>query len=389
MHVPQAVSEVYITEQLLDRPTASPDHLREKLAVRDLARQMVNHPSQVLPLLVDLALDACGAVAGGISIYEKSGEVFRWQHLRGSLERFTGATTPRDYSPCGITLDQRSAVLVQRPERVYSWLVEAGVSLPECLLVPLYIGKTEPLGTLWIVSEEIGHFNKGHAVALEELAGFTGIALQMIQSEDRLKSALDLQEKLTREMGHRVKNVFAIAGGMVRISAKMASTKEELAKSLSARLHALAGANALVRRAFDDMGHAQIASNLSDVIEVVLKPYTHSTVKLEGPELEIGEQATNTIALIFHELATNAAKYGALSNEIGTVTVAWNIEGENLNLIWEEAGGPLIAAPPSTSGFGTMLVTSTVTNHGGTITNLWRSEGVTVNISMPLRSLSR
>jgi HWE histidine kinase len=137
-------------------------------------------------------------------------------------------------------------------------------------------------GTLWIVSEEVGHFNKGHAAALEELAGFTGIALQMIQSEDRLKSSLDLQEKLTREMGHRVKNVFAIADGMVRISAKVASTKEELAKSLSARLHALAGANALVRRAFDDMGQAQIASNLSDVIEVVLKPYTHSTVKLEG-----------------------------------------------------------------------------------------------------------
>jgi hypothetical protein len=171
LHVPEAVSEVYITEQLFERPAASPDHLREKVAVRDLAREMVNQPSQVLPLLVDLALDACGAVAGGISIYEKAGEVFRWQHLRGSLERFTGATTPRDYSPCGITLDQRSAVLVQRPERVYSWLVEAGVSLPECLLVPLYIGETEPLGTLWIVSEDIGHFNKGHAVALEELGG--------------------------------------------------------------------------------------------------------------------------------------------------------------------------------------------------------------------------
>src|SRR5215213_9712903 len=138
-------------------------------------------------------------------------------------------------------------------------LVEADVSLPECLLVPLYIGEDEPLGTLWIVSEEIGHFNSGHAVALEELAGFTGIALQMIQSEERLKSALDRQETLTREMGHRVKNVFAITDGMLRISARAASTKEELVKSLSARLHALAGANALVRRTFDVMGHAQNA----------------------------------------------------------------------------------------------------------------------------------
>jgi hypothetical protein len=53
---------------------------------------------------------------------------------------------------------------------------DAGVSLPECLLVPLYIGETEPLGTLWIVSEEVGQFNKGHAGTLEELACFTGIA---------------------------------------------------------------------------------------------------------------------------------------------------------------------------------------------------------------------
>jgi two-component sensor histidine kinase len=167
----------------------------------------------------------------------------------------------------------------------------------------------------------------------------------------------------------------------------MASTKEELAKSLSARLHALAGANALVRRAFDDMGQAQIASNLSDVIEVVLKSYTHFTVKLEGPELRIGEQATKTIALIFHELATNAAKYGALSSESGTVTVVWNNEGENLNLIWEEAGGPLIAAPPRV-GIRYHASNKHRNKSWGHYHQLWRSEGVTVNISMPLRSLS-
>jgi GAF domain len=135
---------------------------REKLAVRDIARQMATNPTQVLPTLVDLTIELCRAVAGGISMYEKAGEVFRWHHLRGTLERFTGATTPRDYSPCGITLDNKSPILVQKPERVYSWLVDAGVSLPECLLVPLYVGEAEPLGTLWIVSEEVGYFNDEH-----------------------------------------------------------------------------------------------------------------------------------------------------------------------------------------------------------------------------------
>jgi GAF domain-containing protein len=209
--VPESVSEVYITSQLVGRVASRIDTAREKLAVQDIARQMANNPSQVLPTLVDLAIDLCGAVAGGISIYEKDGEVFRWHHLRGKLERFTGATTPRDYSPCGITLDHKSPVLVQKPERVYSWLVDADVSLPECLLVPLYVGEEEPLGTLWIVSENVDHFTDGHASTMQELAGFTGIALQMVRSEDRLKAALEEQELLTREMGHRVKNLFAIA----------------------------------------------------------------------------------------------------------------------------------------------------------------------------------
>jgi len=136
------------------------------------------------------------------------------------------------------------------------------------------------------------------------------------------------------------------------------------------------------------VGRSQNASNLAEVIAAVLKPYTHAAVNLEGPGLEVGEQATNTIALIFHELATNAAKYGALSSENGALTVVWNTDGESLNVIWSEAGGPPIKEPPKASGFGTMLVTSTISSYGGTISNSWRHEGVKVNISMPLRSLS-
>ena len=388
MLVPEAVSKVYITDELDTRLRGQVDLNREKLAVRDIARQMANNPTQVLPTLVDLAIELCGAVAGGISMYEKADEVFRWHHLRGTLERFTGATTPRDYSPCGITLDNKSPILVQSPERVYSWLVDAGVSLPECLLVPLYVGEAEPLGTLWIVSEEIGHFNDGHASTMQELAGFTGIAVQMIQSEERLRASLEEQETLTREMGHRVKNLFTIADGMIRLSARTSSSKEQMAEALSGRLHALAGANALVRRTFSATGQSANASNLSEIIAAVLKPYNHAATKLLGPVLQIGEHATNTIALVFHEMATNAAKYGALSAEAGTVTVEWSIKAGQLTLEWKEAGGPAITAEPDPAGFGTSLVTNTITRHGGTIANIWLREGLQVNIDLPLASLA-
>ena len=77
--------------------------------------------------------------------------MFRWRYLRGLLAPFEGATTPRNFSPCGITLDRNAPVLSARPERVYNWIADANISVPEVLLVPLYLGGTTPLGTLWIV----------------------------------------------------------------------------------------------------------------------------------------------------------------------------------------------------------------------------------------------
>lgn len=387
MLVPDAVSKVYITSQLSSRNTGRVDTIRAKIAVHDIARQMANNPGLVLPTLVDLAIELCGAVAGGISIYEKGGEVFRWHHLRGTLERFTGATTPRDFSPCGITLDNRSPILVQKPERVYSWLVDADVSLPECLLVPLYVGEVEPLGTLWIVSEDVLHFNEDHADTMQELAGFTGIALQMIQSEERLKAALAEQETLTREMGHRVKNLFAIVDGMIRLSARMSAGKEQMVETLSGRLRALAGANALIRKTFSADAKTSNGSNLSEIVAAILRPYAPAATVLGGPAVQVGEHATNAIALVFHEMATNAAKYGSLSTDDGEVSVKWSIDEGQCELVWKETGGPPPAEPEAT-GFGTSLVTNTITRHGGTIATSWQSDGVQVKIKVPLSSLT-
>lgn len=388
MTIPDSVAAVYITEELARRPAGRTDPSREKFAVRGLARQMAGGSGQVLPVLVDSALELCDAVAGGISIFEKPGEVFRWHHLRGTLEKFTGATTPRNYSPCGITLDHAKPVLVQKPERVYSWLVDAGVSLPECLLVPLFAGAAEPLGTLWVISESVEHFHSGHVSTMQELAEFAGIAWEVRQKEERLRTALEEQEILTREMGHRVKNLFAIADSMIRLSARRSATKEQMAETLSGRLHALADANALIRRTFSPTGRSSNASDLREIITAVMRPYAHAEATLNGPAVSVGEHATNAIALVFHEMATNAAKYGALSTEGGSVTIDWSIEDERLKLLWRETGGPEITSEPAPSGFGTSLVTNTITRQGGTIATTWHLKGVQVQIALPLNSLS-
>jgi hypothetical protein len=184
-----APSDLYITPELHRRVPKTTDHLREKLALQDIAAQMVDHPEQVLPKLVERAMEMTGAASAGISEFETqdgTAGIFRWRDLKGELARFEGATTPRDFSPCGVCLDRFEPTLTRRPERHYTWIAKAGVCCPEVLLVPLYIARGQPLGTLWIVSEFEGYFDSGHARIMRELASFTGIALAMLRDQQRL-----------------------------------------------------------------------------------------------------------------------------------------------------------------------------------------------------------
>ena len=201
--VPAEVAGVFITNELGLRGHSSADYEMRGVALNNLARLMADEFDRVLPRLVDFAMDICAAKSGGISLHEPVPPpgVFRWHHLRGELEGFAGATTPRNFSPCGVTLDLNTPMLVQRPERVYTWLQDANVSLPECLLVPLYLGEGEQLGTLWIVSKDEGHFRSSHCETMNDLASFVGIALKMTADRKKLRNSLEQQETLTLRNG--------------------------------------------------------------------------------------------------------------------------------------------------------------------------------------------
>jgi two-component sensor histidine kinase len=388
------IDAVYITEELYSRAPKATDYQQEKAALQDLARQMIDHPSAVLSRLVDLAIGLCGGISGGISLWEKDPApgVFRWHHLRGNLEKFTGGVTPREFSPCGITLDLNRPLLAKRPERVYTWLGDANISLAELLLVPLFVGGIEPLGTLWIVSQKEGHFDSGHARVMTELAAFAGIAVHMVRGEQRLKASLLEQETLAREMSHRLKNMFSIALGLIRASEKSSSTPAEMSRSLSGRMQALATANALVRRNIDDRAASE-GAELGEVVRKILRPHEGprdgSRFAIEGSSIRLGEHAVNGIALILHELATNAAKYGALKSDDGSVAVMWRKADDRLVLDWIERGGPIITAAPAKMGFGTQLTQTTVVGQfDGTLTREWHAEGLKVAMLLPIAKLS-
>jgi len=205
------------------------------------------------------------------------------------------------------------------------------------------------------------------------------MALRSVQTERHLKLALQQQETL------RIKNLFSVADSMVRMTARNAATKEELAETLSGRLQAPAQANGLIRPSFGT--NVAAVAHFSDLVERILRPHERTPSSLRGPPLAIGEQAANNLALIFHELATNAAKYGALSHEGGCVDVTWATEEDRLRIAWTESGAREVASP-ETAGFGTKLVETTNERIGGQIERDWRSGGLRVRISLPTTALT-
>ena len=387
----QNLADVYATRELSRRRSKKVNHLAEKQALQELADRMAERPEDVLPRFVSLAMEMTGGVSAGLSLYEESPApgVFRWKYVRGLLSPFENATTPRDFSPCGVTLDQNAPVLSQHPERFYTWISDANIVVPEVLLLPLHIGRKEPLGTLWIVADKEGHFDRGDARAMTELATFVGIALKMVRTEEHLQRAVVEQQTLAREMNHRVQNVFAMTHGMVRATARKATSANEMEALLSGRLHALAKAHALVRR---DLVSGSDTADLASLIRAIVLPHdmddAERRITIEGPPLRSSSRSSTRLALVLHELTTNAAKYGALSRSGGKVAINWRSQDAKLILNWQEHGGPPIIAPPQTKGFGSALIESTIVTQGaGEVDYDWRSHGLAVTISMPLSAL--
>lgn len=385
-----AVDEVFVTHELESRSPRQRDYRREKEAVHELAAHLTDDPAEVLPRFVELAMELTGGSSAGLSLYEPvAGEagVFRWRHLHGALASFEDATTPRDNSPCGVTLDRNQPVLARHPERIYDWIAEQGISLAEVLLVPLHVGREEPLGTLWVTADEAAHFHKEDANVAAELAHFVAIALRMIRSEEQLREALRHQELLALEMGHRVKNIFAVTESIVRLTAGRAQTPDELADSLGRRLSALAAAHALARgTALPDC--AEI--DLCELVETVVAPFNIDSARfsMAGPEVHCSSQAASALALVIHELATNAAKYGALAEARGKVAITWSVDCEAVELNWRESGGPRVEAAPGSSGFGSTLIRRTITQQfSGEIDEQWLGEGLSCTMKLALAKL--
>jgi PAS domain S-box-containing protein len=166
------------------------------------------------------------------------------------------------------------------------------------------------------------------------------------------KQAQARQELLTRELNHRTKNLFAVIQSIVSRSFAGKKSLEDAKTAVLGRLYALSQANALL------MGEDFRGANIANVVDAELSPYRERAV-IEGPPLVLSAQAAQNISLVVHELATNAAKYGALSVLSGNIAIHWAVLEECGRQVfvfrWKEAGGPLVHTP-DTRGFGSTVL---------------------------------
>lgn len=196
------------------------------------------------------------------------------------------------------------------------------------------------------------------------------------------KEAERKQQLLIGELNHRVRNTLATVQAMASQTLRRAKSPEDFVPSFSDRIQALSRAHTLLTRT------AWQGTELHALIHEQLMLGSGDRIRCDGPTVSLEPQTALQLALVLHELGTNARKYGSLSVPQGLVTVDWSIEqsreGRILEIVWLERGGPPVT-PPSSTGFGTLLIERSLQQaQGGSSRISFDPEGVTCTIRLPL-----
>jgi two-component sensor histidine kinase len=199
----------------------------------------------------------------------------------------------------------------------------------------------------WVLAQGRTFFENGKAVRM------VGTARDVTERKQREAHV----RFLMREIAHRSKNLLAVIQAMARQTAVTAGSAHDFEQIFSARLQALAASHDIL---MDEDWHG---ASIEELVRTQVGHYVDligTRIELAGPEMMLKPEAAQNLGLALHELATNAAKYGALSNEEGHVEIRWELAEGRFKISWAEIGGPPVA-PPAREGFGQKVVTRIVT----------------------------
>jgi PAS domain S-box-containing protein len=381
--------------------------LREKRPIRG-AEAVAERPDGTrIPFLAyptplwDDAGRLTGAVNTLVDITERKRAEYSAQRLAAIVESSDDAIVSKDLNGIVATLNPGA-------ERLFGYTADELIGKPIMILIPpdRHDEETEILGRLRR-GERVEHYETvrrrkdGSLVEvsltvspIKDIEGRIMGASKIARDITERRRAQERQHLVLKEMNHRVKNLFTLAGGVVTLSARSAATPKDLAEGVRERLAALARAHELTLPDVTNGGEKlDRTTTLPTLVETIIAPFVnqeHARVTISGAAVPVSGGAVMSIALLIHEFATNAAKYGALSSQSGHVDVSWSVWKDELLLVWREHGGPLLNGQPENEGFGSLLARLTVTGQmAGKITRDWNEEGLTVNVSAPLERLTK
>jgi len=218
----------------------------------------------------------------------------------------------------------------------------------------------------------------GDVVSLIVFALALALIVACAESYRRLVARLEVEEHqremIVAELGHRVKNKLSTVYAILRLELH---PYPEIWRKIQTRLQSLAAADEFVVRADGRDG------SLGDLLLLTLAPYEASRITMTVADVPIPAKPSTILALVFHELATNAAKHGALSNDHGTVAISSTVSGGTISVDWVENGGPPVT-PPAHRGFGSALLERALKPYQGRVEQRFERDGLICRMSFSL-----
>ncbi len=349
---------------------------------------MDTSPEEIFDRAVRLATQITGRPVALLSLVDGTRQFFMAQTgLTGDAAKKRG--TPLSHSFCQHVVTTQSEFIVtdaEKDPRVHDNGAVADLGVAAYLGVPVRSTDGHVMGSLCVIDNKPHDWTDTEKRAMNDLR-------KMVETDLALRTALRDNKMLLAEFNHRIRNLFTVFMGMVRMTARNADDVASMSEALTARLLAMDVAQRLVTPSASGPQIIGELANLSKLAALVLEPYESSSITIGADPTAVGPKAATAFALIFHELATNAVKYGALSDPDGTLNVDWHVDDDTLVVTWSETSDAIGETRFDTtgskgSGFGTTLLKLNIEQElGGTQERVFSDGLMSLVLQIPIQSL--